>query len=221
MTRSSPPDSNTAPASPDDDRRPAAGRQRPLAVRLAGPIRWLHTYLSMFGLAAVLFFSVTGITLNHPGWFYDGLAASAEVEGRLAPALVGDAVDELRVVEHLRREHDVRGALASFTTEEDECVVTFKGPGYSADVFIRRPEGDYRLTEERHGLVAVANDLHKGRDSGPVWSAVVDLSAGFMAVAAATGLLLLFYIKRRRALGLLTALLGAVFLVLAFLLGVP
>jgi hypothetical protein len=32
-------------------------------------MRWLHIYLSMFGLAAVLFFSVTGLTLNHPDWF--------------------------------------------------------------------------------------------------------------------------------------------------------
>jgi hypothetical protein len=174
----------------------------------------------MFGLAAVLFFSLTGITLNHPRWFYDGVATNVEGEGRLDPALIRDEPDKLEVVEHLRREHGLRGALASFTTEEDECVVTFKGPGYSADAFIRRPEGDYRVVEERHGLVAVINDLHKGRDSGPVWSAVVDLSAGLMALAAATGLVLLFYIKRRRALGLLTALAGAVSLAAAYLLGV-
>ncbi|WP_240911572.1 PepSY-associated TM helix domain-containing protein [Paludisphaera soli] len=191
-----------------------------MRVRIAGPVRWLHTYLSMFGLAAVLFFSLTGITLNHPRWFYDGVATNLEIEGRLDPALIRDEPDKLEVVEHLRREHGLRGALASFTAEEDECVVTFKGPGYSADAFIRRPEGDYRVVEERHGLVAVINDLHKGRDSGPVWSAVVDVSAALMALAAATGLFLLFYIKRRRALGLLTALAGAVALAAAFFLGV-
>ena len=32
-------------------------------------MRWLHIHLSMFGLAVVLFFSVTGLTLNHPDWF--------------------------------------------------------------------------------------------------------------------------------------------------------
>ena len=202
---------------------PASNEARPrrLPVRLAAPIRWLHTYLSMFGLVAVLFFSVTGITLNHPQWFYDGVATDAEFEGRLDPALIRGDVDRLGVVEHLRGAHDLRGAVASFTEDEEECVVTFKGPGYSADAFIRRPEGRYRLAEQRHGLVAVLNDLHKGRDSGPVWSAVVDLSAGLMALASATGLLLLFYIKRRRALGLLTALGGAIALAAAYWLGVP
>ncbi len=40
--------------------------RRRLAIRFAKLVRWLHIYLSMFGLAAVLFFSATGITLNHP-----------------------------------------------------------------------------------------------------------------------------------------------------------
>lgn len=203
------------------DDRPASPRpHRPLAIRLAVPIRWLHTYLSMFALVAVLFFSVTGITLNHPGWFYDGIAAESEAEGRIDPGLLGDEVDKLGVVEHLRNEHRLSGALASFTAEEDECVVTFKGPGYSADAFIRRPEGNYRISERRLGLVAVLNDLHKGRDAGPVWSAVVDLSAALTALAAATGLFLLFYIKRRRTRGLLTALAGALALAAAFAFGV-
>jgi hypothetical protein len=224
MTRSNPPSSNTEPGGRSDDQAPDAIRPSPparrLVLRLAGPVRWLHIYLSMFGLATVLFFSLTGITLNHPRWFYDGVAASVEAEGRLDPALIRGEVNKLEVVEHLRREHGLRGALASFTTEEEECVVTFKGPGYSADAFIRRPVGAYRVTENRQGLVAVINDLHKGRETGPVWSAVVDASAILMALAAATGLVLLFYIKRRRAVGLLTALAGAIALAAAFLLGV-
>ena len=140
---------------PSDDRPAPQRSSRPLAIRLAGPIRWLHTYLSMFGLVAVLFFSLTGITLNHPGWFYDGVATDVEAEGRVDPALLRGEVDRLAIVERLRAEHALRGALASFTEDEDECVVTFKGPGYSADAFIRRPEGTYRLAEHRHGLVAV------------------------------------------------------------------
>ena len=31
--------------------------------------RWLHVYLSMVSFAIVLFFSVTGLTLNHTEWF--------------------------------------------------------------------------------------------------------------------------------------------------------
>jgi hypothetical protein len=211
----------------DDGRRPTPGRR--LGLKLAAFIRWLHTYLSMFGLAALLFFSLTGITLNHPRLFFEGVAASVEARGRLDAGWVregGPASDpqagirRLEVVEHLRQAHGLRGALASFTADEDECVVTFKGPGYSADAFIRRADGTYRVTEERRGVFAVLNDLHKGRDTGPVWSAVIDISATLTALASVTGLLLIFYIKRRRARGLLTALVGTALLTAAYLLGV-
>jgi len=37
----------------------------------------------MFGLATLLFFSLTGITLNHPRLFFDGVATSVEAEGRV------------------------------------------------------------------------------------------------------------------------------------------
>ncbi len=186
----------------------------------------------MFALATLLFFSVTGITLNHPAWFSDGVARSAEHEGRLDADWVrlrdesegadpAEGVARLEVVEQLRKVHGIRGALAEFTADEYECVVSFKGPGYSADAFIDRETGEYQLTEVSHGMLALVNDLHKGRDTGPAWSVVIDVSAALMAIVSVTGLLLLFYIKRRRALGLVTALVGAVVLAVAFVLGVP
>ena len=45
-------------------------------------MRWIHIYLSMFGLAAVLFFGVTGLTLNHPEWFLDGAGRTVRAEGQ-------------------------------------------------------------------------------------------------------------------------------------------
>jgi len=41
-------------------------------------------------------------------------------------------------------------------------------------VFLDRATGAYDLTEPRMGFVALMNDLHKGRDSGRVWSWVID-----------------------------------------------
>ena len=58
------------------------------------------------------------------------------------------------------------------------------------------------------GLVAVINDLHKGRDTGKTWSLVIDASAIFMTVVSLTGLLLLLFLKKRRTSGLLWTLIG-------------
>jgi hypothetical protein len=188
-------------------------------VRFAAAVRWLHIYVSMFGLAAVLFFSVTGLTLNHPGWFARGAERTTRSEGRVDPKWVrpgpgagggeADRVARLEVVEHLRAAHGVRGALAEFRVEDAECLVTFRGPGYAADAFLDRDSGRYTLTQTDHGAVALLNDLHKGRDTGPVWSAVIDVSAALLAAISLSGLVLLFYLKLRRAPGLAVALAGA------------
>jgi hypothetical protein len=193
-------------------------------------MRWLHIYLSMFGLAAVLFFSVTGITLNHPDWVFGQVertrAAEGEVDVKWIGRELGDSnnfaqVKKLEVVEHLRKTHMIRGALAEFRVDDNECMVSFKGPGYSADAFIDRESGHYSLTELDHGLIALINDLHKGRDTGAVWSAVIDFSAGLMTLISLSGLVLLFYLKLKRVTGVVVALAGTAILIVIFRIWVP
>jgi uncharacterized protein len=198
-------------------------------------MRWLHIYLSMFGLAVVLFFGVTGLTLNHPDWFGES-ERRVSAQGRMTPewlhleAAVGltaggadgsRRVAKLEVVEYLRKAHGVRGAVAEFRVDERECTVTFKGPGYAADAFIDRESGRYDLTQTIHGFVAVINDLHKGRDTGRPWSAVIDASAIVLTVISLSGLVLLFYLKRRRIPGLLVVVGGTVAVVAVVMFLVP
>lgn len=186
----------------------------------------------MFGLAAVLFFGVTGLTLNHPDWFLEDVARRVEAEGAIPAALLnlrsakGDddpssQVAKLEVVERLRGAHRIHGALADFQVDDVECSLTFKGPGYAADILIDRKTGRYQLTQSFHGLIAIANDLHKGRDTGAAWSVLIDVSAVAVSLISATGLVLLFYLKMRRIPGVIVALIGTIVVIAVFLFGVP
>jgi hypothetical protein len=190
----------------------------------------------MFGLAAVLFFSATGITLNHPDWFFGETERSVQSEGQLergwlkresSAAATSDASDsagqvaKLEIVEQLRKTHGIRGALVEFKVDESECVVTFKGPGYAADSFIDRDSGHYTVTQSYHGLIAILNDLHKGRDTGMAWSILIDASAVLLTFISLTGLILLFYLKLRRVPGLVVVVVGTVVVGALFLWGVP
>lgn len=188
----------------------------------------------MFGLATVLFFGVTGLTLNHPDWFFANVETRSDVEGQMDAGLLnrsvegvspGDdpslLVDKLAVVEHLRAKHHLTGSVSEFRVDDVECLVSLKGPGYSADAFIDRALGEYELSEVRYGVVAVLNDLHKGRDTGFVWSIVIDVSAVLLTVISLTGLVLIFYLKLRRKPGIVVAVIGTVVLVLAYVWGVP
>lgn len=177
--------------------------------------RWLHCYVSTIGFFVIVFFGATGLTLNHADWFESGEPVTREARGTFDPAWLArgegeERVAKLAIVERLRAEHGVRGAVSEFRIDEEQCVVVFKGPGYSADAFVDRAGGGYELTETHKGVVAVLDDLHKGRDSGAAWAFVVDAAAIITVVCGITGLWLLWYVKRRRRLGLVLALLGAV-----------
>jgi hypothetical protein len=215
------------------NRRPLGRR---LAIKFAKVMRWLHIYLSMFGLATVLFFSATGVTLNHPDWFFGETQRSVQAEGQVdlkwlrppaSAASSDDAADpaatvsKLEIVEHLRAAHGIRGALADFKVDETECVVAFKGPGYSADAFIDRDSGHYTLTQSFHGPIAILNDLHKGRDTGFAWSIFIEVSAVLLIFISLSGLVLLFYLKLRRGPGLVVVAVGTVVVVALFYWGVP
>ena len=193
-----------------------------LKRRLAKYSRWLHIYVSMTSFVIVLFFAITGWTLNHPDAF-GGHERRTQVKGTLDPALTGGGgePDRLAIVEALRRAHHVSGALSDFRIDDDQLSLAFKGPGYMADAFIDRQTGRYELSESRLGIVAVLNDLHKGRDTGGVWKALIDVSAGLLTFISLTGLVLLYYIHKHRVAGVILLLTGAALTALAYWAWVP
>ena len=178
----------------------------------------------MISFAIVFFFSVTGLTLNHSDWFGEH-QRTVQQQGKVELAWVRTAAPEqiakLEIVEHLRRTHGIKGALGDFRTDDAQLSLSFKGPGYLADVVINRETGEYELTETRMGLVAIINDLHKGRDSGRVWSWLIDGSAILLVVVSLTGMVLLYFVKRRRVSGFILAAVGGVLCYLLYLKFVP
>ncbi len=185
--------------------------------------RWLHIYLSMVSFAIIFFFAVTGLTLNHADKF-GGQVHTKEGKGKLNVSWVKVAdtakIDRLGIVEFLRNTHGIRAALASFRIDDEQCTASFKGPGYAADVFISRDSGTYDIQETSAGFVGVINDLHKGRDAGPVWGAFIDVAAILMTVVSLTGMILIFYLKKKRAAGLLVAILGLLAAYIVYIIGV-
>jgi hypothetical protein len=172
--------------------------------RIAKASRWLHIYGSMGSLALVLFFAITGITLNHQDWFASQ-QVTVDRHGTMNTSWLRSGpggVDRLQVVEQLRSAAGVRGAVADFRIDDSQCEVMFKAPGYSASAVVDRMTGAFDVTESRMGFAALINDLHKGRDTGPVWSAAIDVSAALLVFLSATGLTLLYFVHKYRLAGI-------------------
>ena len=167
--------------------------------------RVLHTYLSMASFSILLFFAVTGVTLNHQGRM-TGEPKVTRFTGRVEAAWVGTGggqqVDQARIVERVRQAHGIKAHLSDFRVDDDQVAVSFKGPGYAADAFVDRKTAAYEMTETRMGLVAIVNDLHKGRDTGTAWAQVIDISAIVMSLVSITGFTLIFFLHKRLTLGL-------------------
>lgn len=202
--------------------------KQPLRVRLrkqtAIVSRWLHIYLSMASFAVVLFFAVTGLTLNHAEYFSHGEVVK-NLNGSLSAKEMGpkDHPDTLAIVEHIRNTDHVHGAVNTedLRVDDDQITFSFRGPGYSADTTVDRATGKYQVVETKAGFVAVINDLHKGRDSGKVWSWVIDASAILLTLVSLTGLALIFFIYKRRTSGLLLAAIATALCVLLYRIWVP
>jgi len=182
-----------------------------LRRRTAIVSRWLHIYLSMLAFAIILFFAVTGLTLNHPDSFggHDKVVqASGEMPHQWLRPASGEP-DKTAIVDHLRQAHGIHGTLTDFRVDDRQIQVSFKGPGYTADAFLDRDSNRYDLTETSSGALAIMNDLHRGASTGPAWSWVIDACAILLAVVALTGLILLFFLYKRRTAGLILAAAGA------------
>ena len=184
-------------------------RVRPWRLRLNGWLRWLHIYTSMLSLIIVLFFSVTGITLNHPNWLFGTAETRVEKTGILPSAWrSGDDINWLVVVEHLRATDGVQGRAADFRSDSSEASLRFAAPGYTADGFINTKTGAYTLSISSQGFVAAINDFHRGRNAGGVWAVLIDVAGWFLVLISLTGLGLLFYLKKIRVAAILSMLLG-------------
>ena len=170
-------------------------------------VRWLHIYISTALFTLLLFFSITGITLNN-GWYdADGNSEHTVVseinelhraswfvtkEGRWSPNLSD-------ILLYLQQEYSL-GSLSSIDVDDSsqELYIEYHVPSGGASVYISAEDSVIEIDIEKGSMLGVLNDLHKGRHSGTFWSWLIDISAGLMVLFALTGIVLLFHGKKHQ-----------------------
>ena len=197
--------------------------------------RRLHIYISMSLLLIVLFFSITGITLNRPHLFVKKQANITETTLAIPEHLFSSEKgkfkpDQTLLLDYLQSQGNLSGTPSSlelFTEVEEgeliegEISLDYKGPGYSSTVFIDMLSQQASIETTHYGLVAVLNDLHKGRNSGEVWRWFIDISAFLMVLFVLTGVCLLVPKKKTFNLALKWTAFGTVVSLFIYLFAVP
>lgn len=190
-------------------------------------LRLLHIYASMAVVVALVFYAITGITLNHPEWQSSVGQQSQAIALQLPVALqtlsFGDdalhnAAAASQIADWLRESQQVQGAVFNFNYDNDGQVLEldFKRPAGFATAEIAIATGTVQLTTEYAGFLALLNDLHKGRYAGTSWRWFSDAVAAACLMFAISGFYLLWRQPSRRLHGVATAAVGVLVLLLAY-----
>ena len=193
-------------------------------------MRLLHSYSSMLVLVLLLFFAITGITLNHPDLIYS-TAGKQSVQRSIAvpvalqyellpdnPVQQADIAAQFRV--WLSEQHDVKASVFTYQFEPDDMLLelNFKRPAGYATVIVDFSQQTAELDLEFAGYLALLNDLHKGRYAGLSWKLLIDATAIACVLFALSGFYLILKQSARRSVGNSLAMLGVFLTLLAYVL---
>jgi len=204
---------------PDDTPVPPVRRGR--GRRVGQLNRWsrtFHVYVSMGCMLIVAFFAVTGLTLNHPSWTLGSTSTTTRTGTVPAGAVQGSDVDYLAISEYARDTFGITGHVTDYGADATTGHIDYAGPGYSASVTFSLTDSTLTTTITQGDLLAVLNDIHKGRDTSGAWGWVIDASAILLLFVTVTGIgIQLFQRKRRRSALIVAGVLSVVTIVAIWL----
>jgi len=158
-------------------------------------------------LIAMMLFAFTGITLNHAGQI-EGKPVVVEKTAVMPPeilALIGDAPGEdgkgtlpRPVADWIEKETGAQVSRRTGEWSDSEVYVGMPKPGGDAWLSVDRATGDVTFENTDRGAISFLNDLHKGRNTGPVWFWFLDIFSVAAILFCITGLVLLWLHAPRR-----------------------
>lgn len=163
-----------------------------------------HSYLSAAAFLMLIFFSVSGILLNHPDWFAsrDG-SASEPVTVTLNPSKLENAMNAESpgpaLAGLIKENANVIGTFDSADISDFEVALRFNGVKGDTLVLIDLATATVEVDAEPASVISIIHDLHRGKDAGPVWKAIIDISALVILVMSVAGFILFLTLRLRFA----------------------
>lgn len=183
--------------------KPVDAKRRSYWLKTLHEWHWISSALCLVG---ILFFSITGVTLNHSAQ----IEASPEVIQRkailpdeLRTALAGadsasDPALPAALREWISKTMDVEVGARIGEWSEDEIYVSMPRAGGDAWLSIDRASGAIEYEKTDRGWISWFNDLHKGRNTGTAWAWFIDVFALACVVFSVSGFFLLQMHARQR-----------------------
>lgn len=164
-------------------------------------LRWsrqIHIYLSVLLLVLLVFFGVTGITLNHNNWVSDPVVNETivNINNWTGNELLGQTnAQQLLVVLQSQLGFPLDETQIEF--ESDLVLLDWQLAGESYQVEFEPELSQAIVFHTDYGLLAKLNDIHKGRHTNAIWNAVIDISGALVVLFSLTGFVLLMPNKKK------------------------
>lgn len=162
--------------------------------------RYVHGWLSAFAFLTLLFFSVTGLLLNHPERFEP--TKTEQTTQLILPESVLKSIKQQEnpsdtILNYVRQQQNVVGRYQSSEVMDNEVMIRLESPAGATDIWVMADTGETEITQKPASTVSMLNDLHRGKNSGLAWSWLIDISAIIVIALSLVGYILFLSIKTR------------------------
>ncbi|PHS61973.1 MAG: hypothetical protein COB09_16170 [Thalassobium sp.] len=168
-----------------------------------GSLHQWHWISSALCLVGMILFAFTGITLNHAADIKAEpvtVTLETELSATLLKTLSGrsDGPLPLALRQWLLQEHNISVPSTAAEWQGDEVYLGMPRPGGDAWLSIETDSGVLLYERTERGWISYLNDLHKGRNTGLLWSWFIDIFSLLCLIFSLSGLWLLVRYARQR-----------------------
>ncbi len=166
-------------------------------IRFYTECRNWHGYISAFAFLVLMFFSATGILLNHPDWLSEP-ADPESISATIAPDKIAGAGDSGAALGALvAQSMPLLGAYSSADVDSREALLRFEGVKGMSTVILNLKSGEAQAQIQKADTLTMLDDLHRGKNVGAVWAGLIDISGALILILSAIGYVLFFAMRFR------------------------
>jgi len=160
-----------------------------------------HGYLSAAAFVWLLFFSITGILLNHPTWLRNDRPVTASRQFRLQPyelaSVTAKAEPGPAFVQVMRGKLGLKGQIDSSGVAGQLLFVRMRGASGSSELQLDLHTGQGSAAIETFPISTLFKELHRGENAGAVWRAMIDIAGFALVVTSMMGLTIYLSLRFR------------------------
>lgn len=160
-----------------------------------------HGYLSAAAFVWLLFFSITGILLNHPTWLRDDKPVTVSRQFRLQPYELASVTAKMEpgpaLVQAMRGKLGLKGQIDSSAVAGQLLFVRMRGASGSSELQLDLHTGQGSAAIESFPIPTLFKELHRGEHAGAVWRAMIDITGFALVATSMMGLMIYLSLRFR------------------------